>query len=149
VTVFELADGPLYDIPLFVPLLVEARRPSTAFATLDAMLRLVRLLRNDVPDPATAQVTAGPAVAVRLIGTHAVGRGSGPADGESRHADRLHDGLELGAVSALARRQDQRQHATAAVRAQVNLGGEPSAGGTERLTSRTTSARQWTSSAQT
>ncbi len=95
-----------------------------------------------VPDAPAPQVIAAGPVAVGLVRGEAVGLLAGTAQSGAGNADFLQHGLELGAVRLLPWRDDQGQRATAAVRAQVELAGEPSARAAQALTSSTTSTRR-------
>ena len=64
--------------------------------------RAGRTAQGGVRDPAAAQQPPAGRVAVALVGDQVVGALAGPAaPGGSWHADRVKDGLELGAVVAL------------------------------------------------
>ncbi|RKT08626.1 hypothetical protein BX286_6737 [Streptomyces sp. 3211.6] len=95
-----------------------------------------------VPDAPAPQVIAAGPVAVGLVRGEAVGLLAGTAQSGAGNADFLQHGLELGAVRLLPWRDDQGQRATAAVRARVELAGEPSARAAQALTSSTTSTRR-------
>lgn len=108
---------------------------------LDLLRLAVGLLGNRVPDAPLPQIAAAGPVAVRLVGRDAVRRLARPARPELRDADLLQNRLELRAVRPLTWCDDQGQRAAAAVRTQVEPGGEPAARAAQTLTSRTTSTR--------
>src|SRR4051794_27791214 len=76
--VLELVDRPFDRVALRVGLRVERRWPPTGRALGGSGLLLVGLLRNRRCDPASAQVSAGRAVGVGLVGQQPVGAGPGP-----------------------------------------------------------------------
>jgi hypothetical protein len=90
--------------------------------------------RDGVWDPAAAQQPPAGRVAVVLVGDQVVGALAGPAaPGGPWHADRVKDGLELGAVVALAGADDHTQWLAALAAAKVDLCGQPTPGPAERL----------------
>ena len=90
-----------------------------------------RLLRDGAGDAPSAQVGAVGAGAVGLVGQHPGGRVRG-RPGRGGDADGVQHGLELGAVTALARGDQDRQRFLALLAGQVHLGGQPAAGAAQR-----------------
>jgi site-specific DNA recombinase len=119
------------DVAVPVPLPIEVQWPAGPLCPAGA---LVGPLRDGVRDPAAAQQPPAGRVAVALVGDQVVGALAGPAaPGGSWHADRVKDGLELGAVVALAGADDHAQWPAASVAAKVDLCGQPTPGPAERL----------------
>ena len=127
----EPVDAPLHHLAAPIALPVERQRPARPPSPASA---LIRPLRDGVRDATTAQQPPTPGVAVALVTDHVVGALSGPAPPRRpRHADAVQDGLQLGAVVALPRREHHAQRPTLAVAAKLQLGGQPTPGPAKRL----------------
>jgi hypothetical protein len=87
---------------------------------------LVLVLGNRVADPTPAQQPPAPRVAVALVGQDMIGPLTRPADpARTWDSDAVQDGLEFGAVVALALGDHDAQRPPATLAAQVQLGGQP------------------------
>lgn len=128
----EFVDAALDGVPLLVGGLVEGGWAASGTAPSPAVRDLVGRLRDDCPDPAVAQVVADRAGRIRLVGQDGAGPNPWPS-ALSWDSDLGHDQLECGRVSCLARRQDEGEGPAAAVRGEVDFGGQSAAGPSEGM----------------
>jgi hypothetical protein len=97
---------------------------------------LVVLLRNGGPDAAAAQQRAVGAGAVGLVGQHPIGPGAGPPHAKAWDPDAAQHRGELGAVTALAGGDHDRQRPLTPIDGQVQLGGQPTPGAAKPVVGR-------------
>ena len=106
---------------------------SAARATAGSVGLLVGRLGNGRGDAAPTQTGPDGAAGVRLVGQHPAWAGAGTAAAAPVDADAGHDRLEHDRVVALSGGHDPGDRATAAVRGQVDLRGQPAAGTSQGL----------------
>jgi hypothetical protein len=94
---------------------------------------LVVLLGNGAADLAAPQPGAVGPGAVGLVGQHPVWPGTRAPWATPRHPDAAQHRRELGAVTALAGGQDDRQRPLASLDRQVQLAAQPTPGAPERV----------------
>ena len=100
----EAVDAPLDGVALLVCLSIETRRTASRTASPQAVTDLVRGLRDDRPDPASAKMAADRPRGVRTIREDGIWSGPGSPGSASRHSDPGHDSLEGRCITGLARR---------------------------------------------
>lgn len=111
---------------------IEGRRTASEPTAPFAVGGLVGGLRDHRPDPALPKMGSNCARRVRLVGQDRIRGGPGSTD-LPRHPQLGHDLGERGRVTSLARREDERERATAAVGGEVDLRGQSSAGASEGM----------------
>jgi hypothetical protein len=129
----ELVDRPLDNVAILVRLAVERRRPATSAAALSGG-DLIGLLRDRCPDPSATQVGAVAARGVSLVGRHGVGSTPRSAPTRPRDVYLLQHHLEHDRVMPLPRGRQRRDRPAPGISGQVDLGAEPTARATQRLT---------------
>jgi hypothetical protein len=128
---FEAVEAPLDDIPTAVALAVEGERASRPVC---ATLALVRSLRDGVGNASLTEQGSAAGIAVALVGKQVGWALTGPsAPAGSEHADGVEHRLQLGAVVALAGRDDHREGAALAIAREMDLGGQPAPTPPQRL----------------
>ena len=124
---FEPVDTAFDSVTLLVDLAVEGGWAAAGPALVLAVADLVGFLRDGAGDAPPAQVAAVGAGAVGLIPQGPVRAGAGPARAGPGNGDTVQYRLELRAVTALARGDQDRQRFLALLTAQVDLGGQSAA----------------------
>ena len=126
---FELVEAAFDDIAAPVDLLAEA---ASAPATPGADGELVTAFGDGVRDPAAAQVKADLVGGIALVGDEAQRPDARPPRVDAGNPDRFDDLDQAGAVVDVAARDHERQRQATSVTGQVDLGGQPAAGSSER-----------------
>ena len=121
----EPVDPALHRMPQPVGHPVEGRWPAALGAPGPPVGGLVILLRDGGPDATPAQQRAVGPGAVGLVGQHPVGPGAGTPPTKARHPDAAQHRRELGAVTALAGGQDDRQGPLVTFDGQMELAVSP------------------------
>jgi hypothetical protein len=125
---FEPVYAALHRVPVFVAFWVEGGRPAAGPAPVFAVADLVSFLRDRAPDATPAQVSAVAAGVVGLVSQYPPGPAPGPSRPWPGDPDAFQHGLELRAVTTLARGDHDRERFLALLAREVHLGGEPAAG---------------------
>ncbi|GLY75065.1 hypothetical protein Airi01_033320 [Actinoallomurus iriomotensis] len=126
---FEVVEAAFDDVAAPVDLLVEAAAtPSTPRAGGE----LVAAFGDRVRDPAPTQIGADLVGGIALVGDEVQRPGARPAGTPTADPDRLDDLDQARAVVDVAARDEERQRQTASVAGQVDLGGQPAPGSSER-----------------
>lgn len=108
-------------VPACVLVPVKAGESASRASSVAAVGPLVAALRNDVPDPASAQVAAVAAGRIRFVGAQASGPGTGVSAAWAGNADAVEDFDHLRPVTPLPRGEQQGERAPAALTGQVDL----------------------------
>jgi hypothetical protein len=126
---FEVAEAAFDDVAAPVDLLVEA---ASAPTTPGADGELVTAFGDSARDPAAAQVKADLVGGIALVGDEVQRPDARPPRVGAGDPDRFDDLDQAGAVVDVAARDDKGQRQAASVTGQVDLGGQPAAGSSER-----------------
>lgn len=133
---FEAVDAAFHRMTTLVDFGVEAGRPATLGSLGLSVGILVGLAGDGGLDPTPAQVAAVRPRRVRLVGQDPIRSGPGSATTEAGYPDSLEHHRELRAVATLPSGKHDRQWFLPLLAAQVQLGGQPTPGPTQRMIGR-------------
>ena len=133
-------DGTFDGVALLVALTVEPGGPTASRASVPPVSLLVETFRDGVRDSASSQVAAVAAGCEGLVCQNAVRSGTRPSNSRTGHRYLLQHTLELGPVTVVSGRQDEREGSASPVGDKVELGGESAAGTSQALADLTTSS---------